>query len=200
MKHIVVSSHQPHFFPWLGYLDKMAKSDLFIINDIAQLETKSPMTRNKIISEQGAVRYISVPIKKAGHTGLPNHKIRLSGWDMSREKVFGILTNSYRKSPFFDEIISRIERLFEKEYEYLYEIDLDSIDLFRECLGITTPIILNSSLDVEKGDSKSTAIRNKIKAVGGTVYLSGIGGKKYMEDDAFTEKNATMDANKSIDE
>lgn len=188
MNNIVVSSHQPHFFPWLGYLDKMAKSDLFIINDIAQLETKSPMTRNKIISEQGVVRYICVPIKKTGHTGLPNNKIKLSEWDTSREKVSGILMNSYRKSPFFDEIMPLLERLFAKEYEYLYEIDLATIDLFRECLEITTPIILNSSLDVEKGDTKSTAISNKINAVGGTVYLSGIGGKKYMEDNIFTEK------------
>lgn len=187
MENTVVGSHQPHFFPWLGYLDKMAKSDLFIINDIAQLETKSPMTRNKIISELGVVRYISVPINKSGHIGLPNNKIRLSSWDESREKVLGILKNSYRKAPFFDEMIPLIERLFQKDYAYLYEIDLASIELFRECLEITTPIILNSSLDAEYGDSKSTAICNKIKAVGGDVYLSGVGGKKYMEDRVFTE-------------
>lgn len=188
MNNKVVASHQPHFFPWLGYLDKIAKSDLFIINDIAQLETKSPMTRNKIISEQGTVRYINIPIKKAGHIGLPNNKIKLSDWDTSRDKVLGVLINSYRKSPFFDEIIPLIERLFENRYEYLCEIALASIDLFRECLEITTPIIINSSLDVEIGNSKSASICNKIKAVGGTVYLSGVGAKKYMEESIFAKE------------
>ncbi|MBQ3331694.1 MAG: WbqC family protein [Ruminococcus sp.] len=192
MDHTIVSSHQPHFFPWVGYLDKMAKSDLFIINDIAQLETKSPMTRNKIINEHGAVRYISIPVQKTGHTVLPNRKIKLSDWNASRETIFGILLNSYRKAPFFDEIIPLIRRIFEKEYEYLYQIDLAAIDMFRECLDITTPIVINSTLDVEKGETKSISICNKIKAVGGTVYLSGVGGKKYMDESVFTENGVRV--------
>ena len=67
--------------------------------------------------------------------------------------------------------------MFEETYEYLCEINLATISLFRECLSINTPLIINSELDAEKGDSKSTSILNKIKAVGGDVYLSGVGGK-----------------------
>lgn len=186
-KDIVVGSHQPHFFPWLGYLDKMAKSDMFIINDIAQLETKSPMTRNRIIDERGTVRYLNIPIKKSGHTQVSNNQILLSDWNSSKERILGILINSYRKAPFFSEIIAIVRQLIENEYQFLYEIDLATIEMFRECFDINTPIIINSSLVVDSCESKSEAICKKVKAVGGNIYLSGLGGKKYMEEEVFAE-------------
>ena len=34
---MVTAIHQPHYFPWLGYLDKMAKAGQFIILDEVQL-------------------------------------------------------------------------------------------------------------------------------------------------------------------
>ena len=184
---IIVGSHQPHFFPWLGYLDKMAKSDIFIINDIAQLETKSPLTRNRIIDERGAVRYLNVPIKKTGHTQVSNNQILLSDWNSSKERILGILINSYRKAPFFNEIISNVRCIFENDYKYLFEIDMATIEMFRESFDINTPVIINSTLNVDSSDSKSEAICKKVKAVGGSIYLSGLGGKSYLEDEVFTE-------------
>ena len=44
----VVSAHQPAFLPWLGYLEKIALSDVFIIMDIAKFRKRSFMHRNKI--------------------------------------------------------------------------------------------------------------------------------------------------------
>jgi hypothetical protein len=30
---MLVAIHQPHYVPWLGYLDRMVKADVFIILD-----------------------------------------------------------------------------------------------------------------------------------------------------------------------
>ena len=27
---MILAAHQPHYLPWLGYLDKMARADLFV--------------------------------------------------------------------------------------------------------------------------------------------------------------------------
>ena len=35
---LVVSAHQPAFLPWLGYIEKFALSDTFIVMDIQNLE------------------------------------------------------------------------------------------------------------------------------------------------------------------
>ena len=75
---LIVASHQPHFFPWLGYLDKMAKADLFLINDLAKGEKKSPMTRNKILGRDGAEVYISVSIISQNIMAIQNRELQLS--------------------------------------------------------------------------------------------------------------------------
>src|SRR3712207_9438014 len=36
---MIVAAHQPHYMPWLGYLDKLAKADLFVVMD--DLDRKS---------------------------------------------------------------------------------------------------------------------------------------------------------------
>lgn len=48
-----VAMHQPHYFPWLGYLDKMAKADEFVVLDEVQFTDGSPMSRNKLLLFDG---------------------------------------------------------------------------------------------------------------------------------------------------
>ena len=38
---MLVAIHQPCFVPWLGYLDRMLRSDLFVILDHVQFERRN---------------------------------------------------------------------------------------------------------------------------------------------------------------
>ena len=64
---MMVAIHQPHYFPWLGYLAKMASVDKFILMDTVQLEKRSYMHRNRIIDPDGEVRYLNISCEKKNH-------------------------------------------------------------------------------------------------------------------------------------
>ena len=45
---MIVSVHQPQYLPWLGYFDKIAKSDVFVFLDNVQYKRREFQNRNKI--------------------------------------------------------------------------------------------------------------------------------------------------------
>jgi hypothetical protein len=58
---MLVAIHQPNYFPWLGYLDRMAKADLFVVLDHVQFERRSYQNRIQILLE-GEPRWLTVPV------------------------------------------------------------------------------------------------------------------------------------------
>ena len=183
---LTVSSHQPHFFPWLGYFDKMAKADLFLINDIAQLELKSPMQRNRIADRNGAVRYINVVVDKKGCFEKQNREVELNNWEETRKSLIGIIRDCYLKSDYFHEIWPAVEEVIEEDYQKLIDIDMATIELGRKCLNIDTPLIFQSTMHFEEGNTTSEKLAIKLSSIHTKTYLSGNGGKKYMNLDDFT--------------
>ena len=63
---MMVAIHQPHYFPWLGYLAKMASVDKFILMDTVQLEKCSYMIRNRVIDLDGNIKYLTISAEKHG--------------------------------------------------------------------------------------------------------------------------------------
>ena len=61
---MIVSIHQPNYLPWLGFFDKIKRSDLFVIFDDVQFPRgkKHFGHRNQIKTPNGA-KWLSVPIK-----------------------------------------------------------------------------------------------------------------------------------------
>lgn len=188
----VVASHQPHFFPWLGYLDKMAKADAFIINDIVQLETKSPMVRNKIVDSRGKERYINASIDKRGYVDKPNKDIQLSNWNEVRSYIKNVLVDAYRKAGFYYEVCPLVDEVLFTDFTTLFDLNMATIEMLRKCFDINTPLILNSSFNWRSGEDKSARLANKVAAIGGTVYLSGNGARKYMDFTPFAERNISV--------
>ncbi|MDA9980714.1 WbqC family protein, partial [Pelagibacterales bacterium] len=65
---MILSAHQPGYLPWLGYFDKIKRSNLFIYMDTVQLTNSSTInfiTRNFIKTSQGPL-LLTVPIKRKG--------------------------------------------------------------------------------------------------------------------------------------
>ena len=63
---MTISIHQPAYNPWLGYINKISLSDLFIFLDTVQFEKNSFINRNKIKTPQGTM-WLTIPVQSKNH-------------------------------------------------------------------------------------------------------------------------------------
>lgn len=188
-----VGIHQPHYFPWLGYWDKMAKSDCFVILDEVQLTDRSPMVRNKFLQTNGQEYMLGLSVKKQGYRNKTVKEIELADIKKIQERHKRFLMLNYNKTKGFQEVFSKIVHIFEREYDKLFDIEMDSILIIKEMLDIKTPIVNQSELEYDKNNKKSDLMLALCEAVGATVYLSGQGAKEYMQVSDFEEKGIKVE-------
>lgn len=171
-----VAIHQPHFFPWLGYFDKMAKVNKFILLDEVQFEKGSQMIRNRVISNDGTIKYISISADTKGFLERKYRDIEVKNLDQWRTKHISALSNYYRKADYVDEIMSLLVDFYQQNFRTLNEWTCDSIRLVREILGVSTPMVFQSEIDYNRNSKKSELVLSLCEAVGADFYISGKGG------------------------
>ena len=64
----VVTIHQPECFPWLGFVDKAAQADAFVLLDDAQYSKNYFNNRNKVRTAQGW-SWLTIPVETKGKPG-----------------------------------------------------------------------------------------------------------------------------------
>jgi hypothetical protein len=187
---MIVSGHQPNYLPWLGFFDKMFRSDLFIIEDNVQLEQQGFTNRNKIMTADG-VRWLSVPIQHANKPLLINEvKIANQGEPHWRRRHWLTLMHSYCKAPHWREYCDFFEDTYTREWTMLIDLNMHLIRGIMRFLDIDKPLIMASSLDA-KG-KKGELIISQCKAVGAQVQLAGKGGKDYINKARFKEEGIKL--------
>ena len=172
-----VSISQPEHFPYLGFFEKMSHSDLFIILDDVQFSgPRSFQNRNRFLNSQGKMQWFTVPVA----AGAYHEMIR----DVMVAEDYG-----WRKKLKRTLECNGLNCDFDKIYQHkkLICINMESIALCREALGISVPMIYSSELNVS--GRKAERIYNLCKAVGADTYVSGMGAFSYMEEakDLFTD-------------
>lgn len=183
---MIVGIHQPNYLPWLGYFYKIAKSDVFVFLDNVPYTKNSIINRNKIKTQHGAM-WLTVSVLTKGRYGQLINEVEINNnihWSKTHWKT--ICTN-YVKAPYFQEYMSLFESVYQREWRKIADLNETLIRLICEILSIkSVKVIRASELDVS---GKSTELLiNICKAVGADTYLSGFGGKKYMDEKLF-EKN-----------
>ncbi len=60
---MVISIHQPNYFPWLGYFYKIAQSDVFVLLDDVQFSNEGMHNYHYIKTPQGSLR-LKIPVEQ----------------------------------------------------------------------------------------------------------------------------------------
>ena len=179
-----VAIHQPNYLPWIGYFQKMSLADIFVILDTVQFSKRSYTQRTKIRTKEGWM-WLTIPVEKKYYFK-PIYEIHLpveSKW-MRKHKMS--LIKHYANSPFFDR--SFVERYYCSEFTTLQEFNEFGIFYLKNEFEIENKVIRASELGLDKNLKSTELLIEIVKRVGGDVYISGMGGKKYMEEEKFEKE------------
>jgi hypothetical protein len=58
----VLAAHQPQYLPWLGFFDKLAQADVFVLLDTVQFKKNEWQNRNRIKGPTGP-QWLTVPVR-----------------------------------------------------------------------------------------------------------------------------------------
>ena len=178
---MIVSIHQPEHFPYLGFFQKMQKSDLFIMLDNVKFKKNNFQNRNRFLNKSGNEEWFTVPVEKKANSKLIKD-VQTSedfGWKKKLKKQLQM--NFNLDSDLLD---------FIYDGDSLVSMNHRSVAHCRTQLNIDTDIVLSSDLNV--GGNKSELLYNICKEVGATTYLSGKGGLEYLDTNIFNDINVEV--------
>jgi len=182
--------HQPNHLPWPGYFHKMESADVFLILDTVQYVKLEYDNRCKIKTPTGE-QWMTVPISPP-NLGTPINKVLLANRADIWRYNWKTLKNNYSNSPFFNDYKDELREIYSDKWDRLTDLNLKLIKTIRNWLGIETPLKFASELpeSILKGTELILSQCREMKA---DVYLSGIGGKNYLEQEQFENKNIILE-------
>ena len=186
---MIVSIHQPHFLPWMGYINKIMKSDAFILLNTVQYRPRYYQNRAKI-RRNGEAIWISVPVHSERETKIQDVTIAQDqNWQKS---ITSNIEHLYRKKPFFNDYWAPIRNAITKEATTLDILNFNILKVLLEILNIDhVKLYVASDLPVTTTNPTQRLV-DLCTTLGATDYISGRGGRDYMEVDKFSSANINI--------
>jgi hypothetical protein len=187
---MIVTIHQPNFAPWLGYFDKIRKSDVFILLDTVPF-TKGGFQNRVQIKGQHSAQWLTVPIVKAGRTGQSTNSVQINHSAPWRTNHLRTLQALYAKTRYFQKVSDELINIYSNDTDRLVEFNVPIIKWMLTKFQIDRKVIFASELNCL--GSGTSLLLSLVQAVGGDTYLSGPSGRNYLELAKFESAGVAVD-------
>lgn len=175
-----VTIHQPQFLPWLGYLDKVDQSDLFILLDTVQFKKNEWQNRNRIRTAQGW-QWLTVPVLQQFGQRIGDVMINPTAiWKVQHLRA---LEMHYARAPYIDRYLPQLRELYASPWTRLSDINKVTVQWLLRAYGILTPVRCASEFHAR--EEPTNRLIDLCRAVGATEYLAGAGAERYMDKPRF---------------
>jgi hypothetical protein len=182
----VLAAHQPQYLPWLGFFDKIAQADVFVLLDNVQFKKNEWQNRNRIKGPSGP-QWITVPVRhRFPQTIAEVEVLESQPW---RRKHLRALESNYGKAACFDETMPLLYAALERPWERLADLNIELVRRLADRLGIDTTLRLGS--EVAAREDPTLRLVDLCLELGADTYLSGAGGD-YLDSSAFADAGLSL--------
>lgn len=186
-----VAMMQPYLFPYLGYFQLIAAADVFVLGDDLQYIRAGWVNRNRILSN-GQARLITFALKK-DHFELPiMQRSLIDGFSEEANRLINIIAQSYRRAPYFAQVMPLLERLIRYPQQNLALYAENSLRQLCAYLQIDTPILRGSDLAITDCIDKQDRVIQVAHAVSATSVLNPLGGMHLYDRDHFARNGLLL--------
>lgn len=173
----VLASHQPDFFPYMGYFYKMFQSDVFVFSDNVQFSKSGRHNYNDILTANGPHRF-TLPVSQRV---VNLNEIQIAADEHRISTMLKTLWMEYKKADCFHEAFPVVETLLlgAPEAENLAVFNQECITRLAERFRLTEgrELLLSSDLDLK--NRRDARIIEMCGLLNADVYYSGSGAKDY---------------------
>ncbi|HOT82648.1 MAG TPA: WbqC family protein [Hyphomicrobiales bacterium] len=179
----IVSIHQPAYLPWLGYIDRIRRSDLFIFLDTVQFQKNSFQNRNKVRMAKGWT-WLTLPVESKGHREKQLRDIMIDNRSNWQRKHWATIAQNYSRAPYMEGLSAWLSPFYEKQWIYLGELCAEMLAAHLRAFGIATPVWRASEMEAVES-AKGDLVLKLCRQVGAGSYISGPLGRGYLDAGAF---------------
>ena len=188
---------QPYFFPYLGYFDLVASSDVFVFYDDASFSKNSWYNRNRILSKNKEWEYVRVSIQGSS-LGTFVKEIRLNNKPGDLNRTNNLL-QTYRRAPYYRDVIALVNETFESSDELLASITIESIKRSAAYIGLKCFFVRSSELEYMRDQDAVGKVISVCKTVGATQYVNLPGGRELYNADVFFRHGVELSFTPNLD-
>jgi hypothetical protein len=179
-----VAITQSNYIPWKGFFDSINMVDVFVLYDDMQYTKRDWRNRNLIKSVNGS-QWLSIPIEVKGKYFQKISETRISDASWAKSHWMS-LKHTYGKQPGFALYKELFENLYNKEYEFLSQVNYEFIVAICKLLGIKTEIRWSHEFELPEG--KTERLVSICSALNATEYFTGPAARNYMDESLFEKE------------
>ena len=148
------------YFPNIQYFSKIENFDNFLIEKHENYIKKSYRNRCEILTASGKLA-LSIPIEKSTTKKINITDVKIDYSENWQKNHLKAIEAAYGLSPFYEFYIDDIKPLFEKNHKYLFDLNLDILEIVFDLINIKKQIKLTDSF-VEINEENSDDFRFSI--------------------------------------
>ncbi|MGA1867616.1 MAG: WbqC family protein [bacterium] len=180
---MIAAIHQPQYMPWIGYMNKIAHADVFVILDTVQYKKNEWQNRNRIKTAAGS-QWITVPV--CYHYPEKILEVKINNTVRWGAKHYASLVTNYHRAPYFNVYADFFKETLSTQWEFLADLNVFIIESLTHIWGLNTNIIRAHTISVS-AQNPTARLVDICLALGADTYLSGRDGMKYMDMKQFAD-------------
>lgn len=181
---------QSMLFPWVGMLEQMRLSDVFVHYDDVQF-SKGSFTNRVQVKTQNGSRWMTIPLQNF-RFGLSIDQVEVQSIHKWRKLHLNLLAESFRGAPYASDAMGLAENIYSQSYESLGGIARASMMALADYYRLLDGKRVLDVRDLGLAGSSSKRVLDVVRAVNGTTYITGLGAQNYLDHQAFEFANVDV--------